>query len=56
MRRNQRVPVSPEIEAKASRYLYLANLFKVLANPTRLQILELLSDKKKKATKNYQTS
>jgi len=55
MRRNPRVPIPPEIEAKAKRYSYLANLFKVLANPTRLQILELLSDKKendkKKITK-----
>ena len=34
-----------EFEAKAKTYKFLADLFKTLANPTRLKILALLSGK-----------
>lgn len=50
-KRISRVPITPEIEAKAKLYLCLSKFFKVLANPTRLQLLELLSEKKESYTK-----
>ena len=49
--KNTKLSKREELENKARVYKYLSEFFKVLANPDRLAILQLLSQEKEEETK-----